>query len=114
MPSGKSLDEVITDAQRIIRVWEANPTFSLGEIKLADLKALLADFIDLRAQTEEARATVTRLVNASNDKALALSGIYTRALSGIRAVFGPDSSEYDEAGGTRSSQRKAIKRKAKS
>src|SRR2546423_9635916 len=97
MPKGKTLDEVIEDAEKIIRVWEANPTFSLGEVTLAGLKAQLAEYIELREQTEEARATVARLVNAVNDKALTLSSIYTRALSGIRAVFGPNSSQYDEA-----------------
>lgn len=111
MPKGKSLDEVIDDAQKIVRMWEANSTFSLGEVTLASLKTQLTALIDSRAQTDEARASVTRLVNATNDKALAISAITTRALSGVRAIFGPDSPQYDEAGGTRSSQRKASKKK---
>ena len=114
MPRNKSLDDINADAQKIIRVWEANPAFTLGEITLAGLKADVAELIDLREQTDEARATVTRLVNATNDKAAGIGDIYTRALSGIRAVFGPDSSQYDEAGGTRRSERKVSKKKVKS
>ena len=86
MPKGKSLDVVIDDAQKIIRVWEANPTFSLGQLTLTDLKTQLTGLIDSRAQTDEAHATVTRLVNATNDKALAISQVTTRALSGVCTV----------------------------
>ena len=35
------------------------------------------------------------------------------ALSAIRGIFGPDSAEYDQAGGTRTSDRKAPTRKSK-
>jgi hypothetical protein len=37
----------------------------------------------------------------------------TRALSGIRGYFGPDSDEYEQAGGTRTSERKKPVRKPK-
>jgi hypothetical protein len=111
MPRSKSLDEIISDIQKIIRVWEANPTFTLGEITLAGLKAELDDLIELRGQTNEARANVARLVNATNEKANALIAVHTRALSGIRGVFGPNSTQYDEAGGTRPSEKKAAKKK---
>jgi hypothetical protein len=36
----------------------------------------------------------------------------TRARSGFRAVYGPDSTQYEQAGGTRSSERKKPVRKA--
>ena len=42
-----------------------------------------------------------------------LSGYNTRALSAIRSIFGPDSAEYDQAGGTRSSKRKTPTRNKK-
>ena len=51
----------------------------------------MAALFESRAQTDEARATLTHLVSATNDKAVAISEIYARSLSGIRAVFGPDS-----------------------
>jgi hypothetical protein len=106
MPKGKSLDEVIAAAEKILRVWEANPTFTLGEITKASFKALLDELRDLRAQTEETRRQLTNFVNTTNDKAISVNDVNSRALSGIRAVFGPDSTQYEEAGGTRSSERK--------
>jgi hypothetical protein len=111
MPKGKSLDEVIAGAERIVRVWEANSTFSLGTITLASLKADLEELRSLRAQTEEARRQVTNLSNATNSKADAIDAIVTRARSGVRAVYGPDSTQYEEAGGTRTSERKTPKKK---
>ena len=111
MPKGKSLDDTIADAEKIVRVWEANPTFTLGEITLAGFKATLDDLKSLRGETEETRRQLTNLINSTNDKAVAVSGVTSRALSGIRAVYGPDSSQYEEAGGTRTSERKKTTKK---
>ncbi len=41
-----------------------------------------------------------------------LQEMHTRALSGIRGYFGPDSPQYDQAGGVRRSERKSAKRAA--
>src|ERR1041384_5826818 len=111
MPKGKSLDEVIAAAERILRVWEANQTLTLGEVTKASFKALLDELRALRAQTEETRRQLTNLANPTNDKAISANDIKPRALSGIRAVFGPDSTQYEEAGGTRSSERKKTTKK---
>lgn len=111
MPKGKSLDELITAAERILRVWDANPTFTLGTITKASFTAMLAELRDLRGQTEETRRQLTSLVNTTNDKAISVNDATSRALSGIRAVFGPDSTQYEEAGGTRTSERKKTTKK---
>jgi hypothetical protein len=109
MARGKSLDDVIAEAEKIVRVWEANPTFSLGELTLVKFKSELDELHTLRAQTEEARRQLTNLSNSTNEKADVVNSNVTRALSGVRAVFGPDSTQYEEAGGTRKSD---IKRKS--
>jgi hypothetical protein len=111
MARGKSLDEVIEDGEKIVRVWEANPTFTLGEITLAQLKTLLEALRAQRKQLEDLRAQVTVLVNDTQTKADSVLDITTRARGGIRAVFGPDSNQYELAGGTRSSERKTPKAK---
>jgi hypothetical protein len=109
MARGKSLDEVITNAEKIVRVWEANPTFTLGEVTLAALKIKLEGLRGQRAQTEEIRRQLTNLVNSTNDVADDLNAITVRALSGVRATYGPNSTQYEEAGGTRASERKSRK-----
>jgi hypothetical protein len=63
----------------------------------------------LRTQAEEARRQLTGLTNSTNEKADVVNSNVTRALSGVRAVFGPNSTQYEEAGGTRSSERKPRK-----
>lgn len=109
MARGKSLDEVIAEGEKIIRVWEANPTFSLGEVTLAQLKTLVEALRAQRSQLEDLRAQVAVLVNDTDAKAVSISDITTRARSGIRAVFGPNSNEYELAGGTRASERRTRK-----
>jgi hypothetical protein len=53
------------------------------------------------------------LLDQRDDAAVVLNGYNTRALSAIRGIFGPDSAEYDQAGGTRTSERKTPVRNAK-
>ncbi|MET0649033.1 MAG: hypothetical protein ABW208_20685 [Pyrinomonadaceae bacterium] len=111
MPKGKSLDDVIAEAEKIERVWDANPTFSLGDLTREKFKAELEGLRASRTQLEEARRQVTNLSNDTNERAASVGTNTTRALSGIRAVFGPDSTQYEEGGGTRSSERKTPKSK---
>ena len=111
MARGKSLDDVIADGEKIVRVWEANPTFSLGEVTLEQLKTLLEALRTQRRQLEDLRAQVAVLVNDTQAKADGVLDITTRARAGIRAVYGPDSNQYELAGGTRSSERRTSKAK---
>lgn len=104
---GKSVDSVLAEGEQIVRVWEANPTFTLGEITLPMLKEMLNDLRDTRRQTDETRTLLTRLVNETKEKGRAITAVVTRALSGFRATFGPNSSQYEQAGGTRTSERKS-------
>ena len=53
------------------------------------------------------------LLDNRDDSAALLNSYNTRALSAIRGIFGPDSIEYDQAGGTRTSERKKPVRTAK-
>jgi hypothetical protein len=101
-----SIDGTLTDAERILRVWAENPTFSLGDLTQANFQTLVDDLRNKRNQTEMLRTQLTALVNETNDLGLGLSDAVSRTLSGVRAVFGPDSSQYEQAGGTRRSERK--------
>ncbi len=111
MPKGKSMDAVLNEADQIVRVWTANPTFSLGDLTLAQFQAMITDLRARRNETENLRTQLTAAVNDSNSKAVAVSTIVTRARSGFRAVYGPDSSQYEQARGTRTSERQRPTRK---
>lgn len=65
----------------------------------------------MREQSEALRMQMTSLSNQLSDKAKELAAIRTRALSGVRAVFGPNSTQYELAGGTRQSEIRRPTRK---
>ena len=50
MAKGKSLNDVLAEGDQIAHVWEANPTFSLGDATLAGLRQDLDDLRVLQGQ----------------------------------------------------------------
>ena len=90
------VNAVQKDAQKIVTVWTENPTFSMGEVTVVSLKA-----------------DMTALLNTRDAQIAALNEVITRARSGIRSTFGPDSTQYEQAGGKRKSERKPSVRKPK-
>ena len=104
MPS-LNANDILEQAEQIARVWTENKDFTLGEVTLPKLQKMISDFRDKRGQIEDTRTRLTALTNESNELATALNQINTRAMSGYRAVYGPDSTQYEQAGGTRTSER---------
>lgn len=111
MSRSRSLDTVLGDAEQIARVWTDNPTFALGNLTLAQLQTMITNLRSQRSETEDLRTQLTASINETNTQALAVSEAVTRARSGFRAFFGPDSTQYEQAGGTRRSDRKRPTRK---
>lgn len=114
MPTKYPFDSVLSDSEQIVRVWTDNPTFALGEITLAKLQTKITDARQKRDQIETLRTQLTSLSNELTQQTNELATINTRARSGFRASYGPDSTQYEQAGGTRASERKrpASKKKA--
>ncbi len=106
MARGKSPAKVIEEAERIIRVWEANPDFSLGEITKEKMQTMITELKQACASLEDLRRRVIETSNLVDDKVDAVNSVNVRARSGVKAVYGPNSSQYEEAGGTRESDRK--------
>lgn len=111
MPRGKSLDDVLGHAEMLDRVWEANPSFTLGDLTHEKFKAELEALRESRAQLEETKRQVTNLSNTVKGRSTALLSLNSRVLSGLRAVFGPNSTQYEEGGGTRTDERKTPTKK---
>ena len=112
-----SAAKVLSDSTGIENVWKANPDMTLGKngetVTLADYQAAKKAVTDQEALIADARTSLAGLLDKRDDAARALSLLNTRARSVVRGNFGPDSSEYDQAGGTRSSERKHPTRKPK-
>ncbi|MBI3416631.1 MAG: hypothetical protein HY043_15165 [Verrucomicrobia bacterium] len=117
MATKVSPDLALNDAAGIEKVWKANPTMTLGKddqkVTIADFQAVKQDLSDRNEAIEELRHQLNGLLDQRDDVALKLNGYNTRALSAIRGIFGPDSPEYDQAGGTRTSERKKPVRQSK-
>ena len=107
----KAISEVLFQGDQLVRVWIANPTFSMGETTMQTMQGMLTDLRAKETLVHEARTELTRLVDEAKDHALAVNSMVTRGRSGIRATFGPDSIQYDQVGGTRLSDRKPRKSK---
>jgi hypothetical protein len=111
MPIKYKIDTVLTNIERIVRVWTDNPTFSLGEITLPSVQDKIASVREKRERLEALKMQVTALTNELGEEVSVLAAIYTRALSGLRAVFGPNSTQYEQGGGTRTDERRRATRK---
>jgi hypothetical protein len=113
MPTKYPFDTVIADSEQIARVWAENPDFALGEVTLPKLQTKIKDAHQKRDQIETLRTQLTALSNDLSEQTAELAGITTRARSGFRAFYGPDSNQYEQAGGTRASDRKRTSNKKK-
>jgi hypothetical protein len=111
MANRYSLKSVLADCDKIVRVWTDNPDFALGEITLAGLQAEMADARAKSERLESMQMQMTALKNDLDATNNSLSGKRTRALSGFRAVYGPNSTQYEQAGGTRQSEKRKTTRK---
>ena len=111
MPSRYTIESVLTECDKIVRVWTDNPTFTLGDITLAGLQGEIAEAREKRERLEALRMQITGLNNDLNAAASRLAAKRTRALSGLRAVYGPNSTQYEQGGGTRQSEKRRVTRK---
>lgn len=97
---------VIEDSAKVERVWDDNNDFTLKDATRAEYKTLRAQVVDEQSQIEELQRQLSVLSNSCDGKSLRLKAMTTRARTGMRGYFGPDSTEYELAGGTRTSDRK--------
>ena len=103
----------LADALDVKSVWQAVPDFTMGDISLKQFVAVhdAADSLDKEYSTKDVELTGVK--NKRDEKARLLGELVTRFRSGMRSIYGPNSSQYEQAGGTPNSARKAPTRKAK-
>src|SRR5205807_8551251 len=101
MADKKTVDSVIVEAERLATVWSENAKFSMGDLTLDGLKAEIEKLRSLRQSRDEMRTKLSKLIDDTNDQMKLVAGYNSRGLSGMRAIFGPDSAQYAQVGGTR-------------
>ena len=104
MATNVTAEQGRADSTGIAKVWKANPTLILGKddekVTLKDYQTGIKAVNDINDGISDPRNQRTALINDRDTAAATLSGFKTRALSAIRGIHGPDSTEYDQAGGT--------------
>jgi hypothetical protein len=108
----KVVDQTIADASKIVVVWKDNPKFSLGEdVALKDFQQAITDLESADADFVSRDTELTAAKNQRKSGVNAVRALVTRARSGFRSQFGPDSTQYQQSGGTRLSDRKKPSQK---
>ena len=101
----------LRDAHDVQSVWESMPTYTMGEVKLKDFKAAYDAAQELMDEYAKKDLELTGVRSNRDDSVRQLSLLITRFRSGMRSSYGPDSVQYEQSGGTRSSAKKAPVRK---
>ena len=113
MAAKLSADGVLQDATLIINAWTANPDYKLGDLTLEKFKTAFDGLGAASSAVDAKRTELTGLMNHRDEQAGAVHELVTRARSGFRAVYGPNSTQYEQAGGTRVSERRKPNRHQK-
>lgn len=113
MASNVNASNVLTESTTISKVWDENSEFKIKDVTLESFKADAGTLSKTLSDIEELELKLTPLRNTRDDLSRKLNEINTRVRSGMKSYFGPNSSQYEQVGGTRSSERKPATRKAK-
>jgi hypothetical protein len=106
-----TIDDVLSEIDQVMKVWKANPGMSIMGLTSADVDGARTGVAALDANIEDLRHQLTGLLDRRNDQAQALNELVVRVRGAIKSNFGADSPEYEQAGGTRSSERKRPTKK---
>ena len=112
MPSRVIAEGVVAATDKTLKVWKANPTMTIMNLTPAEVETARDSVKTLETQIEDLRHQLTGLLDRRNDEAKALNKLVVRVRGAIKSNFGDDSPEYEQAGGTRSSERKKSAKKA--
>ena len=104
-----------TARQRLAGLKAITPTPDLGpNLKLSDYEQEISDFSAKIDNYNGMLSTLDSLQNEIDADERSLRTRNARMLSAAEAHYGPDSSQYEQAGGTRQSERKRSPKQAPS
>lgn len=102
---------VIKELEKIEAVWEAHDDFTVGpDVTLKKIKDTRTQLEECTSKLIDLKRQITEQTNLRDDCAIIGNDLVVRARKGIVGFFGPDSTQYSQAGGTRASERKSPKR----
>ena len=104
---------IVTDARKVLNVCKANVDFKLKDFTVESVDKDCTDLEKLVDDIAKKEQELTPMRNNRDAIIMRLQNFAMRGRAGIKGYFGDDSSEYEQAGGTRSSERKKPVRKPK-
>lgn len=113
MKGSPNPEKVAAKAKKVLNVWKANPEMKLKGFTAESVDKDCGDLGLLVDDIKEKEQEITPLRNNRDAIIERLQDFATRGLAGVKGYCGGNSSEYEQAGGTRSSERKKPVRKAK-
>jgi hypothetical protein len=109
---GGSIPKLLQEAGEIKEALEKISATLPAGISAADMAAKITALETVVSELDAVNADRTRLVNSKAEQAGTLSDFIVQVRLAVKAVCGPDSSEYEMIGGTRASDRKKPKKKS--
>ena len=107
-PANYTQQKVKDQAHNILKVWKANREFRMQDTKFEDFDKVTAEFDELLKKIDTRSRELNELRTAREKLASKLSLLNTRARSGMRGYFGPQSPEFARAK-IRESKKKAVR-----
>ncbi len=99
--------DITEETQAVLEAWrEIDPALQIGGLALTTLEAELAQAMTLYVQIDSLEARFTDLRNQRDALGAELWDKVKRVRTGVKSIFGDDSSQYEMMGGTRMSERK--------
>lgn len=109
---GGSVPKLLQELRRIKEVMAQIGEGLPSGFSITDLETKINDLETTISQLDAVNAERTELVNTKGNQAEAASDFVVALRWAVRGVFGPNSSEYEQVGGTRASERKRYTRKS--
>lgn len=112
--SKKTVDSVIADAERLAQVWSENAKFSMGDVTLTALNGEITKLRTLKQSRDQTRVDLSKLVDDTNDQMNFVDDLTNRGRNTTKGIFGSDSPQYAQVGGTRKASANLAHRRSPS
>ena len=112
---GKKLypTDTAKQAQSILSAWDLiDPTLKIGSLTKAILLANVSTVAELQRKVVELQKALDTVRTDRDLATIELWNNIKRARSGVKGIYGDDSSQYELIGGTRRSERKKPRRRS--
>lgn len=108
-----SIPKLLQEANEVKMAMEQIGEGLPSNISVSEMEGKISGLEEIVASIDKVNAEKTQLLNARNEMAKTVSDYIVFVRSSIKGNLGADSSEYEMVGGTRASERKRRRPKAK-